>query len=649
MRGPAGDAAVVAALAAALTLIVAAPVVVAPSERLFGMETVGRHHDPFTAMAQFAGGGPPGVYLQPLTDLPGALLARLWEPVTAHNAIVLITFPLSALGAYLLARHLHLSRRAAALAGFGFAFSPFHLSHAAYHPHIAQTQWLPLYLLALWRCLDCTSIGAIALLAAAVAGVTLSNFYGGLIAAAIAPIAIAAYWVVACRHLPGAARRLATTAATLATIGAVAALSAWVVIGAADSGVLAFPREDLFRYSAKWWSFLVPPIEHPVLGAFARRVWDAAGVREGLLEQQVSLGWGVIGLGVAATAGWMFTARRIASLAAVPILVTVAFFALLCSLSPERTVWSVTVPRPSALMYAIAPMFRSYARFGVVVQLMAVLLAAAGAEMFWRSEWRGARALCGLLVLAGAAEYAVWPPAMSRDVLPTPAHRWIMRQPDPIRVLDCALLTPASQSIGWLTHTRISLSGGTFDDCGEPAVADRLAAEGYTHVLVRRTVGDEHQFEAPLAGAGLRQAAHFPEADVFAVIAPVPTVYTAAVTGFHAREHDAAWTWRWMGPAAAWRIVNRRDRTVVAFVDVEITAFHHARTLILRVNGHDAQTLVVEPRRGTRRLGPLAIPPGTHDLAFLPGEAASVAADVIGNGDPRALSFALGSWKWVVQ
>ena len=35
-----------------------------------------------------------------------------------------------------------------------YAFSPFHLAQAAYHPHIAQTQWMPLYLLALWRCLD---------------------------------------------------------------------------------------------------------------------------------------------------------------------------------------------------------------------------------------------------------------------------------------------------------------------------------------------------------------------------------------------------------------------------------------------------------------------------------------------------------------
>ena len=44
---------------------IAAPVLRAPSERVFGMEIVGRHHDPFTVMAQFARPIGFGVYSQP--------------------------------------------------------------------------------------------------------------------------------------------------------------------------------------------------------------------------------------------------------------------------------------------------------------------------------------------------------------------------------------------------------------------------------------------------------------------------------------------------------------------------------------------------------------------------------------------------------
>src|SRR4051812_651785 len=145
----------------------AAPVLRAPSDRIFGMETVGRHHDPFTVMAQFQSAIGPGIYVQPLTDVPGALLSRTAGPVAAYNWLVLLTFPVSAIGAYLLARHLALERGGAALAAIAFAFSPFHIAQSAYHPHIAQTQWIPLYLVALWRCLDAPTPAALVLLAGA--------------------------------------------------------------------------------------------------------------------------------------------------------------------------------------------------------------------------------------------------------------------------------------------------------------------------------------------------------------------------------------------------------------------------------------------------------------------------------------------------
>ena len=121
MAGRVAEVTAVSALALVLTLAIAAPVLRAPSERIFGMETVGRHPDPFTVMAQL--GGPiadmvRGVYLQPLTDIPGALIARASGPVAAYNWIVLLTFPLSAAAAYVLARHLTLSPSGAAACSF---------------------------------------------------------------------------------------------------------------------------------------------------------------------------------------------------------------------------------------------------------------------------------------------------------------------------------------------------------------------------------------------------------------------------------------------------------------------------------------------------------------------------------------------------
>ena len=233
----------------------------------------------------------------------------------------------------------------------------------------------------------------------------------------------------------------------------------------ADPAAFAFLRGDLFRYSARWWSYLVPPTEHPLLGAIARAFWKRVDVREGLLEQQVSLGWGIVALGLIAVVGWSVSARaqarRPPSLVAVPVLVIVAVAAFVCSLSPEPTIGPVTTVRPAAMLYSVVPMFRSYARFGVVVQLMAALLAGIGVDWLRRAGTTRAQVACIALIAVAGGEYVVSPSAMWRDVLPAAGHRWVMQQVDRVRVLDCAPTNQESASVPWLTSGRVTLLGGT--------------------------------------------------------------------------------------------------------------------------------------------------------------------------------------------
>lgn len=669
MPGRIAEVAAVSALAAIVTVAIAAPVLRAPSERVFGMQIVGRHHDPFTVMAQLERPITIGVYSQPVTDISGALLARLSGGVAAYNWLVLLSFPLSAAAAYVLARYLKLSPAGATVAAMAYAFSPFHVAHAAYHLHIAQTQWAPLYLLALWRCLDDASPAAVGFLGAATLAVTLSNFYGGLIAAVITPVAVAAYWLSPVRLKPDATkrtqsmRRLGITVGSLVLIAAsgmaYASYAARAVV--VNRAAFAYPRTDLFRYSAKWWSYLIPPVEHPLLGATAQSVWTAVGVREGLLEHQVSLGWGIVALGLIAVFRWLVTwspgspgddVRQSApALAGVPVLVIVALAALVCSLSPERTIGAFTFVRPSALLYNVVPMFRSYARFGVVVQLMAALLAGVGVDYLRRAGTRRAQIVCLALVALAAGEYAVTPSAMWRDVLPTMAHRWVTRQPGRVLALDCMPLNQESASVQWLTGYRMTLLGGSTSDCTEPNLSQKLAANGYTHLLVRRDTADGQWFTDHPAPDGLHVAARFDDGQVFAVTARTPAIYTATMTGFFPREHDAEWTWRWMGKDAVWTIVNTSAQPVVTTLEIELSAFHRARRIELLLDGRpveNVQTLVVEPARRIYQIGPLAMIPGGHQLVFHPSEAPTVAREVINNGDGRLLSFALGAWSWHV-
>jgi hypothetical protein len=651
LPGRLAEVAVVSALAAIVTVVIAAPVLRAPSERVFGMEIVGRHHDPFTAMEHFGRPIGVGVYSQPVTDITGALLARVSGAVAAYNWLVLFSFPLSAAAAYLLSRYLAVSRAGATVAAMAYAFSPFHLAQAAYHPHIAQTQWVPLYFLALWHCLDAASPLAVGLLGTATLAVVLSNFYAGLIMAVITPIAMAAYWLVGCRAGTQSVSRLGITVGSLVLIAgagmAYVAYAARAVV--VNPAAFAVPRADLFRYSAKWWSYLVPPVEHPLLGVMARRIWNEAGVGLGLLEQQVSLGWGIVALGLIAVFRWLVRDRQPPSLARVPVLVVVAVTALVCSLSPERTIGTFTFVRPSALLYNVVPMFRSYARFGVVVQLMASLLAGIGVDYLRRTGTRHAQIACLTLVAIAAGEYAVWPAALWRDVLPTSAHRWVTRQRGRVLALDCVPLDQESASVQWLSGYRVTSLDRSASDCAEPNLSQKLAGIGYTHLLVRRHTADGQWFAEHPAPNGLRVAASFDDGQVFAVTTRPPAIYVAAMTGFLPREHDAEWSWRWMGTDAAWTIVNTGSRPMAAVIGIELSAFDRVRRLELRLDGHSLLSLVVDPSRRIYQIGPFTVPLGSHEVVFHPVEPPTVAGDVMKDGDRRRLSFALGKWDWSVR
>jgi hypothetical protein len=245
-----------------------------------------------------------------------------------------------------------------------------------------------------------------------------------------------------------------------------------------------------------------------------------------------------------------------------------------------------------------------------------------------------------------AFEYAVSPHSLWRDVLPTAAHRWITRQPAAVRALDCAPLDQESRSVEWLTGNRVRLLPRAAGDCTEPHLAAKLAATGFTHLVVRADTAPWLQFAAV---DGLRLAASFPDSQVLAVIAEPAPIYIAARLGFSPREHHGGASWQWMGAEAAWTIVNPAPHPVAAALALELSAFHRDRRLELLLDGRTVQTLGIVPRRRTYSIGPLTVPPGHHALVFRAVEAPTIAADVINNGDSRALSFALGMWNWSVR
>lgn len=649
------------ALALTVTVLMAVPVILSPSERIFGSGEILSREDPnrdaLVVIDQFRTGRVPAPYLQPLTDLPGRALARLIGPVPAYNLLVLSSFPLAAASAYLLARYVLVSHLASMVAGLAYAFLPFHVMQAGGHPHIAQIQWLPLYLLALWACVDRPRPLRAALLLLAAAWVSLADFYSGFIVAVLSPVALLAYGLASARPAPeGRVLRVGVTALVLigAALAGFAVIRAFVPEIAFNPAASAFPRSELFTWSARWWSYLVPPVDHPIWGSAVREFWSRRDVGPALLEhQQVSLGLSLILLSLVPLWDWLRRDRQAASTPAAPMLAVVAMAALLCSLSPERTIGPFHFVRPSALLYALAPMFRGYARFGVIVGLMISLLAGGGAAMLWK-RGRRSRAIVALLLLFGAIEYAPFPPWRSRDVLPTPAHRFMSRQPGPLRILDCVDPTRVSDTLAasLVGHPVRVLGGAGLDDCGEPRLGEKLRALGYTQVIVRRDTPPGPWLAQDPAGfsarSALTPAVGFKDAWIFSVNAERPRVHLEAWSGFYPREYEAGRTWRWMARAGTLRFAVTGNG-VAATLDLELRSFPADRRVTWSVDGRRLGEIDVTPgwRRYELRLGPLG--KGVFSLTLACKEPAAIAHDTLLNHDPRALGLAVGAWTFTIK
>jgi len=641
-----------------MTLLMAAPVVLSPSDRIFGGEEILSPGDPnrdaLVVINQFRIGHVPPPYLQPLTDLPGRWLTWLIGPVAAYNFLVLITFPLAAAAAYLLARYALDSHAGALVAGLAYAFLPFHVMQAGGHPHIAQTQWLPLYLLALWRCVDQPNPLRATVLLLAAAAAALADFYGGFIIAVVSPVALLAWGMGSPKRLDHRARRVTITALVLIA----AALAGLGIVGCLVPEVMtrpsatAFPRSELFDWSARWWSYLVPPADHPLWGSAVQAFWLRRGIGVGLLEhQQVSLGLSLIALAIVALWLRFRGDSSTMGLRAAPALSVVAAVALLCSLSPERTVLSFTFLRPSAFLYEVAPMFRGYARFGVVVGLMTSLLAGAGVAALWRSRGPARLAAAALLGIA-AIEYAPFPPWRSRDVLPTAAHRFLSDEPGPIRVLDCVEPIRVSDTLAaGLLRAEVSLLGGAgFDDCGEPRLGEKLGLLGFTHLIVRRrtALGDwiARDSDRFARDRGLTPVVAYAGSLVFAVTAPATARngYLSAWTGFFPREYERDRSWRWMKDAGILQFKGNRESAGES-IEIELRSFPGNRRIDWSINGRRLGEIEVSPewRSHTLALGRLG--GDVTSLTLATREPAVIADRVLHNQDPRPLGLAVGEWR----
>ena len=297
-----------------------------------------------------------------LIGIPGWLLTG--NPYVAHNLALLFAFSSSAIGAWLLARHLCGDGASALPAAVAYAFCPYFFGHSP-HIQLLMGGGIPLALLMLHRLAEGPSRGRGAWLGLTLAVQALACAYYGILAGLM--VGYAALFLAASRGL-WRSRPFWEGLATGVAVSAILVAPFFVPFLEILEGGFARTLDDSRRYSANLASYLASPahLHRPLLtlGNDLLGRWN-----EVLFPGLMVIVLGGAGLVVAVrerTTGLAGGARETALLYG-----SLGALTLWASFGPDAGLYTV--------LYEIIPLFsflRAPSRFGVVVPLLLGIFAA---------------------------------------------------------------------------------------------------------------------------------------------------------------------------------------------------------------------------------------------------------------------------------
>ncbi len=335
-----------------------------------------------------------------LQGVEHVFLGFLFGDVAAANLVVLWTFPASALATYLLARAAGAGVAGSFLAGVVFAFCPYRLARLAGHYDLLGTEWIPLYVLALWKLGESERLSLPWLVAAGVFaaanGYTASTY---LVFLLCFTILFAAFHP---RVIPRALASWAVSAVLLLPLiqQAYADRASWTYE--------PYPGAD--RYVADLAGYMTPSPRQNFLGAIAGHAFD-----RNLTETTVFAGYLVAASAIAA----LVLRRKIPGAS---FWLGSAFLFFILSLGSRLRVGGLDtgVPLPFSLFTAIPVLdeLRAPSRFAVVTMLSLAMLLA---HVWTRAMTRFGREVPLTLLASGilVLEYLALPtPLFPADVSP---------------------------------------------------------------------------------------------------------------------------------------------------------------------------------------------------------------------------------------
>lgn len=632
--------------------------------------------------------------IQPYERYLGLLFTLLVDEVFAYNFLILSSFTVSGITMYFLAYHITGNKQASFIAGLVYAFAPFHLAMTMQYIPLGSIQWIPLFALCLIRLREKPTVLNAVWAGLSYALVFISAYYYGVYSAVLLAVFIVFAVVYNTAKKKGVFTSENMKAAVIFLVVALAVIipMTFRFIGntGATAKTYARPLNETIRYSIRPWSFVLPTLDNPVFGRFTsgfiqNHLYDCP-----VSEQSLYLGIIPIGLAVYC----LMRVRREKDdkrVFGVWFSVLLGLVALLFAIGPYIPLDPVNyyprymdvskipkIPSVSLLLYKVAPMFRFFSRFDVLIVLsLAVLSGVGAAYLFERIKDKKivAGSVLAVMALLIFIEYANVPPFHNVDLSKPPkVYTWLAAQkPEDAIVVEYPYdMTMSPRSLYYSFYQRIHkkrLVNFAFGDkaqstrekiknISDPNTPAVLRSLGVDYVIVHtklpprtyppyQPVLPDDSIPDPgiQSGYGLALVKKFDDALVYKVVKPermFTGVTLSPSTGFEQAERwPDGKDWRWMDDRSRITAVNYGNNPASFDLTFDAISFGKDRELKVLVNGVRVADEKITTQKSSYTLHGVLIAEGTSTILF-DTEPGPVKIDsVLHNGDMRKVTIAM--------
>ena len=382
-----------------------------------------------------------GSPIQPLPTILNLGLTLLTNEVLALNILLLLSFPLSGLAIYLLVKRLTGNKLASAFSGLVYAFSMYHFSHAWEHSTLISIYWVPFYALGLVNLDGKKSVKSVILAALAFALVLLDNFYYGYMMVFFSVFFFLFRWRSFFNRRGIKLLLLFSILCSLFVAPIVLPL-----LKGTGTAAVSYKRSehDLNWFSARPWFYVLPSTKHPFLGNFSQKILDWIATKPPYFltqpfaekEHNLYLTWTALILSSVAVFRLLRSEPRSDTRRWVWTFFFLAIVMAIFSAPPYATISLHKIYFPSHFLYKFFPMFRSYARFGVLVLLCVAVLGGIGLGYLLRRIKDSWLRYTLVVALSIVVLFEVWLPPFNVDLTPPKAYLWLKDQPGDFIVLE---------------------------------------------------------------------------------------------------------------------------------------------------------------------------------------------------------------------